>query len=101
MSKHTPGPLETAYMNASYEAPAYIAIVDRKREVVAHVFGAEVQAQADAHLFAAAPELLDALRSAITHLEALHERDCYGCNTCNRVLPAFCALVAKAEGETL
>ena len=54
-----------------------------------------------AYLLAAAPELLDALRSAITHLEALHEKDCYGCNTCNRVLPAFCALVAKAEGETL
>ena len=49
------------------------------------------------------PELLDALRSAITHLEALHalnldHRDCDGCNTCNRVLPAFRALVAKAEG---
>ena len=49
------------------------------------------------------PELLDALRSAITHLEALHEldhKDCDGCNTCNRVLPGFRALVAKAEGET-
>ena len=54
-----------------------------------------------AYLIAAAPELLDALRSAITHLEALHgmeNRDCAGCNTCNRVLPAFRALVAKAEG---
>jgi len=98
MSKATPGPW-------SYEDNPYghDAIYGADGRLIAHVFGDDAQAQADARLIAAAPELLEAAQMVIAWYEAEDDHskaDFYErMQMCRDSESALRAAIAKATGE--
>ena len=99
MSKHTPGPWQTD--QAEHDAPYQdIRIHAGKGSICSvwiddaplHDYNAEQRA--NARLIAAAPELLEALRTAVDHLEGMPDQeDVAACVVKAR------AAIAKATGE--
>lgn len=82
----------------------YVYSVDKNGEdlVVARVWGYEDMGDETAHLIAAAPELLAALKEAKSELVALYE-DAYpddeSDNETTAVIDMVAAAIAKAEGR--
>jgi len=99
MGKHTPGPWKVGIIpdteNVFVEASDGLIVC----EVGGFVIGKE-QAQTNAHLIAAAPDLLDALKDIMTdHIDNLtYQEDC-DCAGCHRIAKAQAA-IAKAEGNS-
>ena len=103
MTEHTPGPWRTV-QEADYEPPEMSvcmivenAVPDRDETAIhiAFAFGCTEQAQADARLIAAAPELLAACETAI-HALRLSE-SCQ--DEINDATDLIRAAIAKARGE--
>lgn len=89
MSKHTKGPWTLIIGGPHWNNPGttnyQIAWSSEGELVVDHVYE-----EADAHLIAAAPELLEALEVAFQHIDKTTH-----CNDWAKV----CAAIAKAKGE--
>lgn len=101
MSKHTPGPWTSRPFGDSFAV-----MVSDKR--VAYCYGAfadwdKETAEANAHLIAAAPELLEALKEMCEMHGGIHDEDCPEDDTCGCYGKAFNdrinAVIAKAEGR--
>jgi hypothetical protein len=85
MSKHTPGPW---LANRRY--------VETEEKTVCEVFGGNRE---DAHLIAAAPELLEALKLVVSYDEGNHIDGLEMMLAYSKALDAARAAIAKAEGE--
>lgn len=68
-AKHTPGPWETAVSSNSQNEIYYDVCLPDGGDMIADLKDCE-NAEANARLIAACPELLAALRSAVFHLES-------------------------------
>lgn len=107
MAKHTPGPWGTD----DYGVSTRLVVIDRQGNAVPIANGSiegawddDPEARANAILFAAAPELLEALQAAVTYLEAhrpkgkindiYHELNHYE----NSVMQPARAAIQKATG---
>lgn len=98
-SKHTPGPWHVSEINASGELDEFhifiepnVAVIERK------VAGSDECDMPDAHLIAAAPELLAALESILYCCEEDHAARDY-CSRQTEIRGIARAAIAKAEGQ--
>jgi len=101
-SKHTSGPLHVSAVRRTMDGQRWLRVVrsESQREVAYVPFGDRTtdeyaQCMSDAKLYAAAPELLEALKVA---LEVMENVD--GENDCRRGMRAAEAAIAKAEGRS-
>lgn len=118
MSAHTPGPWNLVVENRRHAEPSYYVTAadpDASKEsghleVPFHVGLAGGNArtlasgrtEANARLIAAAPELLEAVRTIDQHsdsLDGLHDDEAVTLMLTGRELKAICAAIAKAEGK--
>lgn len=101
---HTPGPW---YVERKYDGGATVAIirdwVSRDNcgiavhgpELWIHGINAVEMIEANAHLIAAAPEMLDALQ----HARAFIDTERCACGDCDALIAHVDAAIAKAEGK--
>jgi len=104
MSKHTPGPWKWDYAGGAFSIYGASApnVVNRVMTITKGV----IPGSADAHLIAAAPELLEAAK-ALLEADKLTPGDCYDANgnpnanwgRIDRAKAAMRAAIAKAEGK--
>ncbi len=102
MSKHTPGPLSVCDPGdyGDYNGRSIVLIGDDRR--IAVVLGVDEEAQSNAKLFAAAPDLLEALRRQEKGLRNLIELDLIPPShfpDTQKEADALLALIFKAEGR--
>jgi hypothetical protein len=98
-SAHTPGPWHVGVscdgtpavcvpVPPSYGSGFVVAHINR----ITFKTGVQGDAEANARLIAAAPDMLEALRAALPALESIHDPG-------NPILEAAYAAIAKAEGD--
>ncbi len=99
MTKHTPGPWKMSGANTVHGPDCIIAFVGTCDEEV-RKFSSERQ-NADAHLIAAAPELLAACEAALRSYDLAHEVECNlgPEDVCSCHVGMLRTAVAKAKGE--
>lgn len=95
---HTPAPWDVGNQPSNAIAWRVVASDDRD---VAHVFGSGAQSKANAHLIAAAPDLLEALKSLQAIMCDPENNPSFAGSDGDRTVAreAFAA-IAKAEGRT-
>ena len=95
--KHTPGPWEVCYTDEIYAGSKHIA------DAFIYAIGSLEQAVANAHLIAAAPDLLEALENLLTEAEDVFVcmADATGIDRHNLPAPFIKARAAitRARGE--
>lgn len=101
MSKHTPGPWWPLWHAAKDEAVAIVQKDKPEMKVVDTRPGAAGISAADAHLIAAAPELLEAFELLLEARNLqFHTWDCDESNcVCDETLRDARAAIRKAKGE--
>jgi len=97
---HTPGPWKVSGLDPSVVGPVRILILDTapvpQQQAVARIIERTDQSIANAHLIAAAPELLDAAKAfAENAIETADGNIVFG----YRALDLLRAAIAKAEGR--
>lgn len=101
MTEHTPGP---------WEAAALGTIIRTKTGVnerggmtggvlVAQFFGADRPAEADVNLMVAAPDMYDALITALPYLETAESDEAYKPGAVAKVVKQVRNAISKAEGR--
>lgn len=93
-AQHTPGPW-SAERSPLNDSNVFMAVSAGDRGDVVYVTLRQIEVEANAHLIAAAPELLAAARRALAVLKATGESVRSG-----NALGALDAAIAKAEGRS-
>ena len=100
IGKYTPGPwaIDESHINGSINAgKRHVALANFYNCHDEEVRVTRDQQKANAHLIAAAPEMLEALKGA---LAALERADDYGVPGLGRIIDAADSAIRKAEGES-
>ncbi|MFT4076454.1 MAG: hypothetical protein QM647_13090 [Asticcacaulis sp.] len=92
--KHTPGPLSFTGFIQDGSTSGHVYLTDANERKIASLWGAGTEKVANAHLFSAAPELLDACQVAIGHLTGGMDGDWRDCDP----VAVLRAAIAKATG---
>ncbi len=114
MSEHTKGPLSVQNKGNIYGRSARVEVVEgvvgnekplpKRLPTVARMKDLSDSSYANAHLFAAAPELLDALENCADLLEHMHEqlgphRCTVGCPDIGKRVDRARVAITKAKGD--
>ena len=99
MSNHTPGPWMPACTcnSATHRHPAILS--DSGQVAIATFQGSEPATDANARLIAAAPDLLDALLSALPFVEDAADDEIYKSHRVHKVLKEIRAAIEKAGAK--
>lgn len=106
-AKHTPGPWENLHkagvatkidLTGRWKVNIGKRVTEMSGKMIATIFGhTQEEAEANASLIAAAPELLDALQEAVFHLQGYLVQ--YGhAPTMQKKMDGFKSLITKATG---
>lgn len=102
-AKHTPGPWTVSHPAISFQITAgKIHVADAFAKVSAGIsdkYILESEAEANARLIAAAPDLLDACKQAVKRYCGCHNTEDANWHGQSCPMPVLIAAIAKAEGN--